>query len=112
MPHMSGGKISKSHTTVISAAAPVVTRLQKDPRVSKITLGKIDNKAGSGSSGTKRIKIIDEEHCVVIAVSGNSANQDLWVYLDDNENRRGFKAVLSDFLSDNDYKVTHLDRRK
>lgn len=109
MPHVDGPRISGSHTTVIEQSEPVVKFLQKVPNVSKITPGNIDNNAGSGRSGVKRIKIIDKDKCIKIAVSGNSANQDLWVYLKDNDDRQRAKALLERFARKEGYDVSRHD---
>ncbi len=109
MPHVSGPRISGSHTTVIEQSEPIVNFLQKVPKVSKITPGNIDNNAGSGRSGVKRIKIIDKDRCIKIAVSGNSSNQDLWVYLESSDYRQKIKTLLERFAREEAYDVSKLD---
>ena len=113
MPHIAGGKITSSHTTVISAAEAIVKQLQKDSCVSKISLGNISSKGASSGSGIKRVKIIDEDYCILIVVSENSANQQLRAYFEKNNEaqREAVRKSLASFARENEYDVSFLDRR-
>ncbi|MFB6212921.1 MAG: DUF2103 domain-containing protein [Candidatus Magasanikbacteria bacterium] len=106
MPHFSGDKITSSHSTIISASKPIVKRLNKDPRVSKISLGRID-KSGSGS-GSKRAKIIDESGCILIEVSHSGSFQAIRAF---SEKGESLKKSLASFLKEEDYEVDFHDRR-
>ena len=50
--HRAGGKLTRSHTTLIDAVVPLVDFLQCRDEVSKISLGVIKN-VGKGSPGSK-----------------------------------------------------------
>jgi len=112
MPHIAGDTIADSHTTVIEAAAPLVKQLQRISNVSKIVLGPIKNEGGSGGRSHTRLKIIDEQTCTLLAVSGGGAHQDIRVMLDDLEtNREKLREYLTHFAQKRDWKTDTLDRR-
>jgi hypothetical protein len=112
MPNVSGAKISDNHTTVIEDAGDLVNFLHKDPRVRKIVPGKIKSSCGVSGSGPNRMKIIDQEGCLLLAVSGSSSHQQLRVYLKDTESKREpVKKQLRDFAEGNKFQVDFLDRR-
>ena len=77
--HRAGGKLTRSHTTLIDAAVPVVDLLQDRPEVSKISLGLIKN-IGKGSTGLKF-------HVAVggwrVVVRGSTSLQEIVVYTSD-----------------------------
>jgi len=113
MPSVSGAKISDNHTTVVEDAGPLVNFLHKDPRVRKIVPGKIESSCGVSGSGPNRLKIVDQEGCVLLAVSGSSSHQQLRVYLKDIERHRELvKKKLRDFAEENKFQVDFLDRRR
>jgi len=74
--HRAGGKLTRSHTTLIDAAAPLVDFLQDHNDVSKISLGLIKN-VGKGQPGLKF-------HAVTggwkLVVRGNVSLQEIVVY--------------------------------
>lgn len=77
--HRAGGKLTRSHTTLIDAAVAVVDHLQDQAEVSKISLGLIKS-VGKGSTGLKF-------HAVTggwrIVVRGSTSLQELVVYTRD-----------------------------
>lgn len=111
MPHITGPKISDSHTTAIEAAEPVVKRLQKDPGVKKITLGKIDNAGGASSRSSTRVKIIDERTRILITVSGPGSHQDISVYPAKEAGRERLVKRLENYLEEGNFAHDYLDKR-
>ena len=74
--HRAGGKLTRSHTTVIDAVAPLVDLLQECQEVSKISLGMIKN-IGKGQTGLKFHPVTGGWRVVV---RGNTSLQELVVY--------------------------------
>jgi hypothetical protein len=88
--HRAGGKLTRNHTTIIDAAAPLVDYLQNRDEVSKISLGLIKN-IGKGKAGLKF-------HAVTggwkVVVRGNISLQEIVVYTSEPEQiRRGLLAL-------------------
>lgn len=111
MPHIAGDKIASSHTTATEAAAPLVKKLVRDPRVNKLSLGPIDN-ATSPRSGNPRVKIIDEGTAIILAVSGGGSHQDIRVMLTNlKQDRKQVKQLIKQVAQDNNYDTDYLDRR-
>jgi len=84
--HRAGGKLTRNHTTVIDAAAPLIDHLQESDVVSKISLGLIKN-IGKGLPGLKF-------HAVTggwrVVIRGNTSLQEIVVYTEHPEAvRRG-----------------------
>jgi hypothetical protein len=77
--HRAGGKLTRSHTTLIDAAAPLVDHLQEREDVSKISLGIIKN-IGKGNPGLKFHRVTGGWKVVV---RGNVSLQELVVYTSD-----------------------------
>lgn len=75
---LNGSKVTKSHTTVIDAAEPVVRALRRIPCVTKIVIGPIGH-CGPSRSGV-RIKVDDVPAGVRVLVRGVTAVQVLFVY--------------------------------
>ncbi|PSO45952.1 MAG: hypothetical protein BRC25_00195, partial [Parcubacteria group bacterium SW_6_46_9] len=74
---------------------------------------KIESSCGVSGSGPNRLKIIDQEGCVLLAVSGSSSHQQLRVYLKDIErHRESVKKQLRNFAEGNGFQVDFLDRRE
>lgn len=112
MSHLAGDKISSSHTTVISAAEPLVKAAHKYPRVKKIVLGRIDNTAGTAGGNQNRVKFIDEKACLLLSVTGSGSHQEIRVYIDTiEENRELVRKQLIAFAEDHSFTVDRLDRR-
>jgi hypothetical protein len=112
MGHLSGDKISDSHTTVIEAAEPLVRAAHKDPRVKKIVLGRIDNTAGTAGGNQNRVKFIDERTCLLLSVTGSGSHQEIRVYIDAiTDNRQPVTSRLLTLAEGGDYAVDTLDRR-
>ncbi len=79
--HQAGGKLTKSHTTLIDAAQPVVDWLQKADSVSKISLGMI-KVIGRGKPGLKFHLVTGGWRLVI---RGNISLQELVIYTSDPE---------------------------
>lgn len=77
--HRAGGKLTRSHTTIIDAAAPLVDYLQNHDGVSKISLGLIKN-IGKGNPGLKFHPVTGGWRVVI---RGNVSLQELVVYTSD-----------------------------
>jgi len=78
-PHRAGGKLTRSHTTLIDAAVPLVDFLQGRDEVTKISLGMIKN-IGKGSPGLKFHPVVGGWKVVV---RGNVSLQEMVVYTSD-----------------------------
>lgn len=78
--HIAGGKISRSHTTIIDAAKKVVLKAEKLPEVNKISLGKIT--AGL-PVGSHRIKCIPITGGLRAEIRGTSSKQQIYIYTSD-----------------------------
>lgn len=112
MSSISGAKISNNHTTVIEDAVPLVAHAQKDPRVRKIVPGKINSECGVSGSGPNRLKVIDQEGCILLAVSGSSSHQEVRIYLKNIEkHRKPVKDTLVEQAEEEGFTVDFLDRR-
>ncbi len=75
--HLSGGKYTASHTTVIEAALPPAQAAARLACVSKISLGLIKTLR----NGPPAIKFINESAgCLLVKVRGVSAIQEIRVY--------------------------------
>ncbi len=72
---LNGGKITKSHTTLIESAKPLIDFASKNALVSKISLGRITVIKGKGSS-EKRIKRTEEKACLMVKIRGGRAIQE------------------------------------
>lgn len=80
--HLSGGKYTASHTTVIEAAEAPARAAARLDCVSKISLGLIK----SLRNGPPAIKFIDESQgCVLAKVRGTRSIQEVRVYTRDKE---------------------------
>lgn len=74
-----GGKFTRSHTTVIPAAAVIADIAARCKDVEKISAGYI--KAGLSSvRGARRLKIIDDYPSMLLSVRDNTSHQELRVY--------------------------------
>ncbi|EKE21074.1 MAG: hypothetical protein ACD_7C00362G0002 [uncultured bacterium] len=88
---ISGGKATKSHTTFIDAAEPVVKFLIKSPLVKKYSLGMIE----VARSKKRRIKLANIQGGVKLVIYGNIAFQEIYVYTSSPEL---FRKELGDIL--------------
>jgi hypothetical protein len=79
--HRAGGKITKSHTTIIDAAVSLVERAEKLPEVTKISLGEIKI-IGKGKANVKFLPIPAGLKAVV---RGNISKQEIFIYSSDPE---------------------------
>ena len=87
--HRAGGKLTRSHTTLIDAAVPLVDYLQGCADVSKISLGIIKS-LGKGSTGLKFHPVTGGWK---VTVRGNTSLQEIVVYTTDPERVR--RALLA-----------------
>jgi hypothetical protein len=81
VPHLSGGKFTVSHTTVIEAAVPVAMAAAKLPCVTKIVLGTITQIKGPAVA--KRLKSQEIPAGLKVTVRGSKTVQELYVYTTD-----------------------------
>jgi Predicted metal-binding protein (DUF2103) len=77
--HRAGGKLTRSHTTLIDAAAPLVDYLQTLEVVSKISLGVIKN-IGKGPASLKFLAVTGGWK---VTIRGNTSLQEIIVYTSD-----------------------------
>ena len=75
--HKAGKKFSKSHTTIIDAAIPIINQLEKQPEVTKIVLGII--KAGLRPA-PQRTKITPIQNGLKLQIRGTNSVQTIFVY--------------------------------
>ncbi len=87
--HLAGGKLTRSHTTLIDAAVPVVEFLQNRPEVSKISLGLIK----VIGKGPQNIKFHTLTGGWKLVIRGNISIQEIVVYTNSPESTR--EAVIS-----------------
>lgn len=112
MPHIAGDKIASSHSTVIEAAEGLIRQLTRVSEVSKVVLGPIENEGNSGGRNNTRVKIIDEDTCVLLAISGSGAHQDIRVMLENlKRDRNILKKFIQKYANKRDWQVDSLDRR-
>lgn len=87
--HLSGGKYTASHTTVIAAAEAPARAAARLECVRKISLGLIQTLR----NGPPAIKFVEEgSGCLLVKVRGGSALQELRVYTTDVEETRATMA--------------------
>jgi len=76
--HLTGSKITSSHTTLIEAAMPVVRAAESHRGVTKIGLGLIK----VIGNGVNAIKIsVEGPGCLLAKVRGRSAIQEIRIYV-------------------------------
>lgn len=75
--HIAGGKVNRSHTTIIDAAQIVIKTAESLTEVTKISLGVIT--AGL-PTGIHRIKLIPITGGLRAEVRGSSSKQQLYIY--------------------------------
>ncbi len=78
--HFSGGKISRSHTTVIDAAKKLIATAAKLSEVSKISLGVITPNL---PTGRHRLKCINIAGGIRAEVRGTNSKQQIFIYTQD-----------------------------
>lgn len=81
MPKIAGRKFTKSHTTCIDSAVPIVKAAEKLDLVSKISLGIINSCKGGTSAQKTKISII--EAGLFIKVRGSTSVQDIYIFTKD-----------------------------
>lgn len=87
--HLSGGKYTASHTTVIAAAASPARAAARLESVSKISLGLIKTLR----NGPPAIKFTEEcSGCLLVKVRGGSSIQEVRVYTTDVDEARAAMA--------------------
>jgi hypothetical protein len=86
--HRAGGKITRSHTTLIDQAAVIVDEIHDRPEVTKISLGMI-TKIGRGKPN---VKFMPATGGFKVVVRGNVSKQEIFIYTSDPDTTRG--AVL------------------
>jgi len=78
----SGGKFNGNHTTLIPAACTIADIAENCSAVTKISPGFI--KAGLKSvNGMRRVKITDDNLCLLLSVRDNTSHQELRIYVTD-----------------------------
>lgn len=88
--HLSGGKFTGSHTTVIPAAEKLLRIVEKMPEVKKIVLGVIKN-----VKCTPGVKVVEESPgFLLVTIRGNSSIQQIRIYLDDPVSRKKVEQVI------------------
>ncbi len=103
MGHIQGGKVTDTHTTISQTATEVVAFLKDLDEVTKIAIGFLTNSAGS-NGGTRAVKIVDLETCVLAKITHNSSNQQIWIYTS-GANRQAAKIALARFVRDSGWQL-------
>lgn len=81
----SGGKYTRSHSTLIPFAAAVCDIVNIIPQVKKISLGFIEAGNGNGH-GHKLVKPIKESNvCILLKVRDNASHQEIRVFFDSSD---------------------------
>jgi hypothetical protein len=92
--HLSGGKFTASHTTVIDAAVAPARAAAQLPCVSKVSLGVIK----SLHTGPPALKFTDDgPSCLLVKVRGVRSLQEIRIYTSDKEAAR--VAMQAAFVS-------------
>jgi len=91
--HRAGGKITRSHTTLIDQAAVIVDAIHDRPEVTKISLGMIANIG----RGKPNVKFLPATGGFRVVVRGKSSKQEIFIYTSDTDLTRS--AVLRAFKS-------------
>ncbi|HUX50620.1 MAG TPA: DUF2103 domain-containing protein [Spirochaetia bacterium] len=90
--HRAGGKFTRSHTTLIEAAAPLVDRAVELEEVSKVSLGMI-KVIGKGLPNIKSSAI---NGGLKYVVRGNLGRQEIYIYTSDPEKtQRALSSIES-----------------
>lgn len=76
MSHLSGKKISKSHSTIIDAAKKLTSFLVTEPLVDKLSIGEIR----VIGNGPKRIKTLLSPAGIKLMIRGRNSVQYFFVY--------------------------------
>ncbi len=87
--------VTKRHTTFTDTARWIADAARRIPNVTRIACGAI--KPG-GRSGHKRVKILNEEGCVLLRVVGDAAKQEMRIYAN-GEHMSGVKTALIDIVT-------------
>jgi hypothetical protein len=89
--HKSGGKLTRSHTTIIDIAVPVITWIEKDSLVNKISLGIIKKV----TVGTPRIKFLPITGGFKMVIRGRISIQEFFIYTKEPDSTQ--KAILKKY---------------
>jgi hypothetical protein len=82
MGTFAGGKITRSHSTAIEAAEPIIRAAERQPEVSKIALHRIVSGTKNGQHGLKFAPI---NGGLKVTVRGPRSLQELFIYTSDPE---------------------------
>lgn len=108
MKHHSGGKVTKSHSSVIGLASEVVNFLKKQSEIKKISLGVIKVFPGGRKSKDKVIKMSIEKSCVLLDATEASTHQTLRFYFENGLEEIEKKELLDRFekwITENGYQI-------
>jgi hypothetical protein len=89
--HISGGKVTGNHTTIIDAVASIIKEIEKMTEVTKISLGFI-TPGLKAAGGNIAVKITDDDNCILLTIKGNTSKQELYIY---SENRQKTKEEIA-----------------
>lgn len=88
--HLAGSKISKSHTSIIEAAEPILREVRQQIEVSKIVLGPIRKV----KNGPRRVKIQNIPAGIKAICRAPNSIQDIYIYT---SNPEQISAILQKF---------------
>ena len=96
-------KLSRSHSTYIDRAEPILKKLKQNPNITKISLGIIRIKYPPAKSHGK-FKVSLKEKYILINVNTKSSNQELRIFGKDLESIKGYiedslKKLKQEFIS-------------
>lgn len=90
-------KLSRSHSTYIDRAEPILKKLKKNPNISKISLGIIRIKYPPAKSHGK-FKISVNEKYILLNVNSKASNQEIRIYGKDLESIKEYIEASLDLL--------------
>lgn len=80
------GKLGGNHSTAIEAAWRFLPEIIKEETITTISPGFIT--AGKSSTGRSSVKIIDDKGCILLAIRGASAHQEIRVFATDTQSAK------------------------
>jgi len=90
--HRSGKKITKSHSSIIDAAIPLIDHATRMSEIEKISLGTIKQIG----TGTPRLKFTALNGGMKMTVRGRVTTQDIFIYTKHPEN---VQAILTEIFA-------------
>ncbi len=104
--HRAGGKLTNNHTTTTEIVSKLVDFLQKQSKVTKITLSIITPLVGTRSSTTVVVKLLRESDTnVFVKVVQHGSTQEFRFYSASKVDCQEAMLATSRFIRNNDWKL-------